>query len=133
MPISAPRSLGIWMIVGLAATAVAGSEKLPGTANERDIYLSICIAKRSVMRRACDGPPMRPGTTSENRHVGQKLLKTLRTAGVMITTKSTGRKNRIIGTVSLGGSAAAFFSASFMRWSRLSCASVRNAVPSGVP
>ena len=55
------------------------------------------------------------------------------TAGPMMTTNSTGRKNRIIGTVSFGGSAAAFFSASFMRWSRLSCASTRSAVPSGVP
>ena len=32
-----------------------------------------------------------------------------------MTTNSTGRKNRIIGTVSLGGSPAAFFSASDMR------------------
>ena len=32
-------------------------------------------------------------------------------AGIRITISSTGRKNRIIGTVSLGGSAAAFFSA----------------------
>ena len=54
-------------------------------------------------------------------------------AGVRMTTKSTGRKNRIIGTVSLGGSAAAFFSASFIRISRLSWASTRSACPSGVP
>lgn len=41
-------------------------------------------------------------------------------AGPMMTAKSTGRKKTIIGTVSLGGRAAAFFSASAMRASRLS-------------
>ena len=46
---------------------------------------------------------------------------------------STGRKNMIIGTVSLGGSAAAFFSASDMRMSRLSLAITRNAWLTGVP
>ncbi len=50
-----------------------------------------------------------------------------------MTAISTGRKNRIIGTVSFGGSAAAFFSASFMRWSRLSWASTRSAWAIGVP
>ena len=54
-------------------------------------------------------------------------------AGARITTKRTGRKNRIIGTVSLGGSAAAFFSAAFMRCSRLSSAITRRALPIGVP
>ena len=38
-----------------------------------------------------------------------------------------------IGTVNIGGSAAAFFSASIMRASRFSCAITRNVVPSGVP
>jgi hypothetical protein len=33
----------------------------------------------------------------------------------------------------LGGSAAAFFSASFMRMSRFSCAITRSECPSGVP
>ena len=47
--------------------------------------------------------------------------------------KITGRKNSTIGTVSLGGRAAAFFSASDMRMSRFSWASTRSAVPSGVP
>ena len=42
-------------------------------------------------------------------------------AGPRMTTNSTGRKNKIIGTVSLGGSPAAFFSASDMRMSRFSC------------
>ena len=36
-------------------------------------------------------------------------------AGPMMTPNSTGRKNRIIGTVSFGGRAAAFFSALFIR------------------
>ena len=47
-------------------------------------------------------------------------------AGPRMTTNSTGRKNRIIGTVSFGGSAAAFFSASDMRMSRFSCAITRS-------
>ena len=50
-----------------------------------------------------------------------------------MTTNSTGRKNRIIGTVSFGGRPAAFFSASDMRMSRFSCAMTRSVVPSGVP
>ena len=54
-------------------------------------------------------------------------------AGPRMTTNSTGRKNRIIGTVSFGGRPAAFFSASDMRMSRFSCASTRSVVPSGVP
>ena len=54
-------------------------------------------------------------------------------AGPRMTMNSTGRKNRIIGTVSFGGSAAAFFSASDMRMSRFSCAITRRVWPSGVP
>ena len=54
-------------------------------------------------------------------------------AGPRMMANSTGRKNRIIGTVSLGGRAAAFFSASFMRMSRLSAASTRSALATGVP
>jgi hypothetical protein len=54
-------------------------------------------------------------------------------AGPRIIANSTGRKNRIIGTVSFGGRAAAFFSAAFMRISRLSLASTRNACATGVP
>jgi hypothetical protein len=61
------------------------------------------------------------------------IAATLMPVGPRITTNSTGRKNRIIGTVSFGGSAAAFFSASFMRMSRFSCAITRRLVPSGVP
>jgi hypothetical protein len=54
-------------------------------------------------------------------------------AGPMITMNSTGRKNRIIGTVSLAGRAAAFFSAADSRRSRFSLAITRRAEPSGVP
>ncbi len=46
---------------------------------------------------------------------------------------STGRKNRIIGTVSLAGRAAAFFSAADRRRSRFSLAITRSALASGVP
>ena len=46
---------------------------------------------------------------------------------------SAGRKNRIIGTVSLGGRPAAFFSASDMRMSRFSCAITRRVCAIGVP
>jgi Lrp/AsnC family transcriptional regulator len=58
---------------------------------------------------------------------------TLMAAGPRMTTNSTGRKNRIIGTVSFGGRPAAFFSASDMRMSRFSCAITRSMVASGVP
>ena len=56
------------------------------------------------------------------------IAATLMPVGPRMTTNSTGRKNRIIGTVSFGGSAAAFFSASFMRMSRFSCAITRKAL-----
>ena len=55
------------------------------------------------------------------------------TAGVRITMNNTGRKNRIMGTVSLGGNAAAFCSAFDMRMSRFSFAITRSACPTGVP
>jgi hypothetical protein len=58
---------------------------------------------------------------------------TLIAAGPRITINSTGRKNRIIGTVSFGGKAAAFFSAYDMRMSRFSCAITRKLFASGVP
>ncbi len=54
-------------------------------------------------------------------------------AGPRMTTNSTGRKNKIIGTVSFGGRPAAFFSASDMRISRFSCDNTRMVVPSAVP
>jgi hypothetical protein len=61
------------------------------------------------------------------------IAEILMPVGPRMTTNNTGRKNRIIGTVSFGGSAAAFFSASFMRMSRFSCAMTRKLWPSGVP
>ncbi len=63
----------------------------------------------------------------------QFICITLIAAGPRITTNSTGRKNRIIGTVSLGGRPAAFFSASDMRMSRFSCAMTRSVCAIGVP
>ena len=54
-------------------------------------------------------------------------------AGPKMITKMTGRKNKIIGTVSFGGKAAAFFSASAMRSLRFSWARTRSAEPKGVP
>ncbi len=58
---------------------------------------------------------------------------TVMTDGPRMTMKMIGKKNKIIGTVNFGGSAAAFLSASAIRVSRFSCAKTRNAVPSGVP
>jgi hypothetical protein len=54
-------------------------------------------------------------------------------AGVRMAANRPGRKNRIIGTVRVGGSAAAFFSAAVIRWSRLSWLKTRSPAPSGVP
>ena len=61
-----------------------------------------------------------------------KLL-TVIPAGPKITTKITGRKNRIIGTVNFGGRAAAFLSASAIRSLRFSWARTRKAEAKGVP
>jgi transposase len=61
------------------------------------------------------------------------MPKTRSMAGPRMTRNSTGRKNRIIGTVSFGGRAAAFFSASCIRNSRFSAAITRSEAPSGVP
>jgi glycosyltransferase XagB len=54
-------------------------------------------------------------------------------AGPKITTKITGKKKRIIGTVNFGGSAAAFLSASAIRSLRFSWARTRKAEAKGVP
>lgn len=54
-------------------------------------------------------------------------------AGPRITINKTGKKNKIIGTVSLGGNEAAFASASDCRISRFSLAIVLSAAPTGVP
>ena len=63
----------------------------------------------SVSRRA--GRADRPSTGADHLNCWMILM----TAGPRMTMNSTGRKNRIIGTVSCGGSAAAFFSAAVMR------------------
>ena len=73
------------------------------------------------------------GAAAEPSRRRQLYLKTWMIAGPRITTNSTGRKKTIIGTVSFGGRAAAFFSASAMRISRFSFAITRSAVPTGVP
>ncbi len=86
----------------------------------------------ALLLRAARHRSFRYARRRAHRH-NHCMSTSLMKAGVMMTMNSTGRKNRIIGTVSFGGRAAAFFSASFMRWSRLSWASVRKAVPSGVP
>ena len=54
-------------------------------------------------------------------------------AGPKIITNMTGRKNKIIGTVSFGGKAAAFFSAKAIRSLRFSWARTRKAEARGVP
>ena len=54
-------------------------------------------------------------------------------AGPKITTKITGKKKRIMGTVNFGGSAAAFFSASAIRSLRFSWARTRKDEAKGVP
>jgi glycosyltransferase XagB len=61
------------------------------------------------------------------------VLVTEMMAGPKITTKITGRKKRIIGTVNFGGRAAAFLSASAMRSLRFSWARTRKAEAKGVP
>ena len=83
----------------------------------------------STLRKAPLVPQMSPGRSRD----AYCIAATLMPVGPRMTTNSTGRKNRIIGTVSFGGSAAAFFSASFMRMSRFSCAITRRLWPSGVP
>jgi hypothetical protein len=78
---------------------------------------------------ACLKSPLREAKAPGAYCIDETLMK----VGPRITTNNTGRKNRIIGTVSFGGSAAAFFSASVMRMSRFSCAITRRLCPSGVP
>ncbi len=55
------------------------------------------------------------------------------TAGPAMIKNKTGRKKVIIGTVSFGGRAAAFFSAAAMRASRLSLDKTRRPTATGVP
>jgi hypothetical protein len=67
------------------------------------------------------------------RGLGYCIFQKLMAAGPRMTRNSTGKKNTIMGTVSFGGRAAAFFSASDMRMSRFSLAITRSAWPTGVP
>jgi hypothetical protein len=97
-----------------------------------------CFARpRQATRIAAPGDEKRPrraaGSGFPRSPWGQFQLLIWIAAGVRIAANRPGRKNRIIGTVRVGGSAAAFFSAAFMRWSRLSWPSTRSAEPSGVP
>ena len=75
------------------------------------------IPQRPKLAAACrhltTRQPPRRRSRHERRHLNCWII--LMTAGPRMTMNSTGRKNRIIGTVSCGGSAAAFFSAAVMR------------------
>lgn len=61
------------------------------------------------------------------------MSRTVRIAGPITIMISAGTKNKIIGTVSLGGSAAAFFSAALIRKSLFSLAITRSASAIAVP
>ena len=63
----------------------------------------------------------------------ENVSRMLRAAGPRRTMNSVGRMNRIIGTVSIAGSRAAFSSARVMRASRNSAARMRSDWASGVP
>jgi Flp pilus assembly protein TadD len=81
---------------------------------------STTISRRSRNARSSPrlpAPDRRSAVVRPSRGTARHLncWITLMTAGPRMTMNSTGRKNRIIGTVSCGGSAAAFFSAAFMR------------------
>ena len=101
-------------------TAIGVLDVTPGSWNSGS---SECRERRGPTGRHPDvAPPRRRSlerveTSSAGYHF---QWKSWIIAGPMMTMKSTGRKKTIIGTVSLGGSAAAFFSASAMRASRLS-------------
>ena len=85
----------------------------------------------AALVRTKRSPGDRPGLfVCEGRDYSELILMM---AGAMMTANRTGRKKTIIGTVSLGGNAAAFFSASFIRMSRFSWLSTRKVWPSGVP
>src|SRR4029078_6850583 len=93
------------------------------------------VTSRFAMERIKSTPALPLGKQSESVRSASFYFSaiTLIAAGPRMTMNSTGRKNRIIGTVSFGGNPAAFFSASDMRMSRFSCAMTRSIVASGVP
>jgi hypothetical protein len=67
------------------------------------------------------------------RYFFENVSMMLMIAGPSRTINSVGRMNRIIGTVSIAGSRAAFSSARVMRASRNSAARMRSDCASGVP
>ncbi len=94
-------------------------------------YLGRCWRSRATGRNSASSSTYRAPIAATDQRYWMPI--TLITAGPKITTNSTGKKNRIIGTVSFGGRPAAFFSASDMRMSRFSCAITRSVLASGVP
>ena len=88
-------------------------------------------AWQAVSRRI--GATRRRVSKEASSIAAQVIFRTCSTAGPRMTMKSTGRKKTIIGTVSFGGRAAAFFSASDIRMSRFSLAMTRCAWLTGVP
>ena len=95
-----------------------------------------CVTCLRGQRAIAVGAVTRTGRHGRTIHCPKSsycIAATRMPVGPRMTTNSTGRKNRIIGTVNFGGSAAAFFSASVMRMSRFSCAITRRLWPSGVP
>src|SRR5262249_61340490 len=89
--------------------------------------------RRAGRQAGQDDEPQASGRGAQRRGGQWNAAIALMAAGPRMTTNSTGRKNTIIGTVSLGGSAAAFFSASDMRMSRFSCDLPRSVCAIGVP
>ena len=127
------------------AETIAKGDLSPDEAAANVAYLRQMLAQQGEWKKGKRGSPLVPTTgkplihgRSFGRTVALILFFTTRicrsrsgvggwascvaitriAAGPRMTTNSTGRKNRIIGTVSLGGSPAAFFSASDMRMSR---------------
>ncbi len=70
----------------------------------------LCLALDVKIKTADQLCPRHGNAASDYFH-----LKIWISAGVRMTMNSAGMKNTIIGTVSFGGSDAAFFSAAFMR------------------
>jgi hypothetical protein len=99
-----------------AGAELVYSEKQSGIKTDR-AALARCIAS------------LEPGDTV----FVTKLDRLARSTRDLLNTLATIGEAGAIGTVSFGGKAAAFFSASDMRMSRFSCASTRIVVPSGVP
>ena len=89
--------------------------KSPPTADEHSGAMAAALGDVRAVAGAVSAGVPQPYLQWDPRPDDHFHSKTWTRAGMMMKTKSTGRKNRIIGTVSFGGSAAAFFSAAFMR------------------